>query len=155
MVFPIIPQQQNNLNRNFYQFPNNRPSPRINRAANGNGIQQIIKNFTNSDSGSPITNLATKGLGNVSKTLSNVDQVIKVVQSATPIVREYGPMVKNLPAMYRMVKAFSQINDDENDLPKKENLQSNKPIVNEESTLEKKEHERPEVPGRSTPRMYI
>src|SRR5690625_4446351 len=110
MVYPIMPQQRGHLQPRGNYVANNRFPSHINRTTNSNGVQQFFKNLSNRNS--YIGTLATKGLGDISKTLSNVDQVIKVVKSATPIVQEYGPMVKNLPAMYRMVKAFSQIEDD-------------------------------------------
>lgn len=151
MVFPIMPQQRNNYQPRLNQFPNNRLPSHINKSANANSIQQIFKNISNPDSS--IGSMATKGLGNISKTLSNVDQVIKVVRSATPIVQEYGPMVKNLPAMYRMVKAFSQIEDDHDD-------QTDQKIEVEVSTDDsiKKETvstQKDQFPRKSTPRLYI
>lgn len=143
MVFPIMPQQRNNFNPSMYRSRNNRfPSP-TNRPANVNGIQKMINGFSNPESS--IGTLATKGLGNISKTLSNVDQVIKVVRSATPIVQEYGPMVKNLPAMYRMVKAFSQIEDNSGD-------ETISKTINEVDTIER---ETEGTAGISTPKIYI
>jgi|SRR5690625_2280002 len=143
MVFPIMPQQRNNYQPRMNYFTNNRLPANINQPANG--IQQIFKNISNPDSS--MGTLATKGFGNISKTLSNVDQVIKVVQSATPIVQEYGPMVKNLPAMYRMVKALSQIedNDDDRSEPKKETSTISEDIDRQEDLFQ----------GESTPRLYI
>src|SRR5690625_5114571 len=149
MVFPIMPQQRNNYQPRMNYFTNNRLPANINQPANG--IQQIFKNISNPDSS--MGTLATKGFGNISKTLSNVDQVIKVVQSATPIVQEYGPMVKNLPAMYRMVKAFSQIEDDDNGRKTvhNENLSIDEPVDKE--VINERVNVLPT--GESTPRMYI
>ncbi|GFZ76371.1 hypothetical protein GCM10010978_17600 [Compostibacillus humi] len=56
-----------------------------------------------------LTNIADKGITGLSKTLTNVQQILNVVQTTAPIIQEYGPMVKNLPAMYRMMKAFKEI----------------------------------------------
>lgn len=154
MVFPILPQQQrNNFQPRINHYSNHRLPSQINKRANANGIQQIFRNLSNPESS--IGTLATKGLGDLSKTLSNVDQVIKVVQSATPIVREYGPMIKNLPAMYRMVKAFSQIEEDndEKDTEQKVDVANDQSIIREAELLDQRE----EVlyTGESTPRMYI
>lgn len=145
MVFPIMPQQRNNYQPRMNHFTNNRLPSHINKPANANGIQQIFKNISNPDSS--IGTLATKGFGNISKTLSNVDQVIKVVQSATPIVQEYGPMVKNLPAMYRMVKALSQIEDNDDDRSDQ---------GGETSTIGEDIDRKDDLfLGESTPRLYI
>src|SRR5690625_2626954 len=113
MVFPIMPQQRGHFQPRGNHVVNNRFSSHASKPTNTNGIQHFFRNLSNRDSS--LSTLATKGLSDISKTLSNVDQVIKVVQSATPIVQEYGPMVKNLPAMYRMVKAFGQIENDDNE----------------------------------------
>lgn len=60
-----------------------------------------------------LTSLTSKGVGGLSNILTNVQQVLKVVESTAPIVQQYGPMIKNLPAMYRMMKAFKEIDDEE------------------------------------------
>lgn len=147
MVFPIMPTQRNNYNPRIKHVSNNRISSSTNRTANASGIQQMIGNLSNPNS--TVGNLATKGLGDISKTLSNVDQVIKVVRSATPIVQEYGPMVKNLPAMYRMVKAFSQVEDSsENKTDSSTSNQKDpKDSIDEQETTSFR--------GKSTPRIYI
>ncbi len=152
MVFPIMPQSRNNFQPRVNHFTSNRLPAHINSPTNTNGIQKIFKNFSNPNSS--IGTLATKGLGNISKTLSNVDQVIKVVQSATPIVQEYGPMIKNLPAMYRMVKAFSQIEDDNGEKKPDHQIEisGNKSVVQEDIV---KQEDEDYFRGESTPRMYI
>lgn len=60
-----------------------------------------------------ISSFATKGADGLSKTLGNVQQVLKVIQTTAPIVQQYGPMIKNLPALYRMMKAVNEIDDEE------------------------------------------
>jgi len=151
MVFPIMPQQRGHFQPRGNHIVNNRFPSHTSRPGNTNGIQQFFRNLSNRDSS--ISTLATKGLSDISKTLSNVDQVIKVVQSATPIVQEYGPMVKNLPAMYRMVKAFSQIEDDDNGRKTvhNENLSIDEPVDKE--VINERVNVLPT--GESTPRMYI
>lgn len=151
MVYPIMPQQRGHLQPRGNYVGNSRFPSHINRPANPNGVQRLFKNLSNRNSS--IGTLATKGLGDISKTLSNVDQVIKVVKSATPIVQEYGPMVKNLPAMYRMVKAFSQIED---------NTEENKAAVIEQKSGHefidqeiRNEQEEGYSTGESAPRLYI
>lgn len=150
MVFPIMPPQRNNHHPSMYRNSNNRFQSQTNRPVNGNRIQQILTGFSNPDSS--IGTIATKGLGDISKTLSNVDQVIKVVQSATPIVQEYGPMVKNLPAMYRMIKAFSQIEDDSDDKTDGVAEISSDKVTNKDDIAEQ---EIDIFTGKSTPRIYI
>lgn len=151
MVYPIMPQQRGQFQPRGNYVANNRFPSHINRPTNTNGVQQFFKNLSNRNSS--IGTLATKGLSDISKTLSNVDQVIKVVQSATPIVQEYGPMVKNLPAMYRMVKAFSQIEDDTDG----KNSVPNDHVSKHEFTDQETTNEQEEVhsTGESTPRLYI
>lgn len=111
--------------------------------------------------------------GGLSKTLGNIQQVLNVVQSTAPIVQEYGPMIKNLPAMYRMMKAFKDIDKiedaSENDDDKEENKQGNIELNSDEladdsiSTEKEKSESNEEVisqsskeeKGLSTPKLFI
>lgn len=150
MVFPIMPNQRGNFQPRGNDVINNRFASRTNRTTNTNGIQRIFEKLSNPDSS--IGSMATRGLNDISKTLSNVDQVIKVVQSATPIVQEYGPMVKNLPAMYRMVKAFNQIEEDS----KEKSIVQNKELLKDTlADNEISEQREINTVGESTPRIYI
>lgn len=119
MIFPPPRQSQNFLRpsgRNF-MMPNrgfqNMPSQ-------GN-IGGILQRFLGSNQSQNIGQMASKGFGGISKTLNSVQQVLRVVDTAAPIVKQYGPMVRNLPAMYRMMKAFKNMestntdSDSEND----------------------------------------
>ncbi|HLQ98514.1 MAG TPA: VrrA/YqfQ family protein [Candidatus Dormibacteraeota bacterium] len=151
MVYPIMPQQRGHSQPRGNYIANHRFPSHINRTTNPNGVQQFFKNLSNRNSS--IGTLATKGLGDISKTLSNVDQVIKVVKSATPIVQEYGPMVKNLPAMYRMIKAFSQIEDDTVGKNSVENDHGSKHEFIDQETIN--EQEEVHSTRESTPRLYI
>src|SRR5690625_3150358 len=114
----------------------------------GNQIQQMIQQFSNNPQA-----LAAKSVGGLSKTLNNVQQVLNVVQSATPIVQQYGPMVKNLPAMYRMMKAFSQIEDDTVGKNSVENDHGSKHEFIDQETIN--EQEEVHSTRESTPRLYI
>ncbi len=146
----LFPNRSNQMSRNF-MGPSRMP------ASYGNmpipNVKPPVKVPSN------ISGIASKGIGGVSKTLNNVQQVLKVVQSATPMVQEYGPMVKNFPAMYRMMKAFKDV---EKDTPKKEKKQESKSL--EKKTVENNQVEKeikPEVEikkrasGKSTPRLFI
>lgn len=129
------------------------------------GIQGLIQNFSNTGS---LTSMANKGINGLSKTLGNVQQIIRVVHSAAPVIQQYGPMVKNLPAMYRMMKAMKDINDDDQDIeakpeanePKKE--QPVKDIKQEKSNSDPSPPEQPESQtfhndygGNAPPRLFI
>lgn len=132
-----------------------------------NGFQQdFLPAVTQNTSSvkSSISNLATKGVGGLSKTLTNVQQVLKVIESTAPLVEQYGPMVKNLPAMYRMLKTFKEFEnmDDspENDLlpesesseAPEESIEKSIPSVESDNIIEQK---RPRKDGQSTPKLFI
>lgn len=138
MVFPMQQHQYSDL-----QF-----LPQMSRPSNRNGLQQMVSGFSGSNS--PIAYLAKKGFGDLSKTLSNVDQVIKVVRSATPIVQEYGPMVKNLPAMYRMVKALSNVDSDDMEL-----ADTQMPDELKVKSTDNNGENRQVISGQSIPKLYI
>ncbi|HLR08085.1 MAG TPA: VrrA/YqfQ family protein [Bacillota bacterium] len=53
----------------------------------------------------------TNGEGGIMTTLNNVQQVLRMIQSAAPLVEKYGPVIKNLPALYKMIKAFNEVED--------------------------------------------
>ena len=92
-----------------------RQQPSFVSSKQNKGFRNVFSQFT---SPQKLGAIAQKSVGNLNKTLGNVQQVAKVVQSATPIIQEYGPLVKNLPAMYRMMKAINQIEDDDKELTK-------------------------------------
>lgn len=104
----------------------------------------------------------SKGLSGFSGILNNVQQVLQVVETTTPFIKEYGPMVKNLPAMYRMVKAFKEVDNEPS-----ENQGEEKPNEEEENVTtrasegkgeeEGKEEQYHKVArsGQSTPKLYI
>lgn len=113
-----------------------------------------------------LTEIASKGIGGMSKTLTNIQQVLKVVETTAPLVQQYGPLVKNLPMMLKMLKAFNEADDvDASELaddpisieqegevakaPSKENLNH---LNSEVSTSEMPE---PLSQGQSTPKLFI
>ena len=79
--------------------------------------------------GQVATQQSTGGLAN---TLGNVQQVLKVAQQATPLIKEYGPMVKNAPKIMGMIKALSEIQDDD-----EESIEDNE--------IEEQENEEPDI----------
>ncbi|WP_240507984.1 YqfQ family protein [Virgibacillus indicus] len=117
-MFPPMQRSRNFNPRQMNHGPNQFMSPNqgfSRQVKRGNNLQTMLQQFTQPESAA---NLASRGAGGLSKTLTNVQQVLKMVESTAPIVQQYGPMVKNLPAMYRMMKAFKEMestNDDNDD----------------------------------------
>lgn len=119
---------------------------------------------------SPVSSL-TKGAGGLSGTLNNVQNVLKMVETTTPIVQKYGPMVRNLPAMYRMMKALKEVededeNEDEIDSQDADELAENEEVEDISNTLEAGDPEMDEEEngknskkhsnkGQSVPKLYI
>src|SRR5690625_3913405 len=121
--------------------------------AQNHPLQRIMQGITGSDAS--VGTIATKGVNGLSKTLKNVQQVLHVVQSATPIVQEYGPMVKNIPAMYRMIKSFQDIEDAPED---KEQINSNNvenPGNTKIPTADSGRKPEADSRGQSTPKLFI
>ena len=96
-----------------------------------------------------------KGIGGFAKTLENLQQVLRMVETTTPFIREYGPMIKNLPAMYRMMRAFKDIEEqpEEKDV-NVEKEESKKVIIAPEIDTKSKTIP-PKSKGLSTPKLYI
>ncbi|HLR66269.1 VrrA/YqfQ family protein [Virgibacillus alimentarius] len=150
MVYPM--QGPRNYHSNaIHTIP---PNPGLNRMPNRNHIQNKMQP------------LMQKGVGGLSKTLNNVQQVLGVVQSTAPIVQQYGPMVKNLPAMYRMLKAFKEVEDSESiEAESLESLEDNKEIMessnkvtNDQTTYRKEKgypNQQKRISGESTPKLFI
>lgn len=97
----------------------------------------------------PTTGNINKGMDGLTTILGYTQQFLRVVETTTPIIQEYGPMIKNLPAMYRMFKAFKDINDDQ-----EESVQ-----VSAELEVEQTMETNLKTPsirsGISTPKLYI
>ena len=51
--------------------------------------------------------------GGIMGHLDKIQQFVNVVERTAPYIEEYGPFVKNLPQMYRMIKAFKSLGEDE------------------------------------------
>lgn len=163
-MFSPFQQQQRNINPNaMHRSPNNFMFPQrdINRQGiqapnpGRNNIQGLLQRFIHPQSGGAMgVDLATKGAGGLSKTLDNVQQVLKVVQSTAPMIQEYGPMVKNLPAMYRMMKAFKDVGDDESTNNEEESVASNHESK-DSNTTENETVKPKKSTGESTPKLFF
>lgn len=181
--FPIhMRQGMGNNFRPFQQFqPRNFPNapfqagpfsrgnfPGMQQAATQGSKLRNLLSFLQPQSGASTGagEAVSKGVGGLSGVLDNMQQVINVVQNATPIVKEYGPMVKNLPAMFRMMKAFNSL-DDEDDEDKEENKKDESELSESERTeSEQTESESEEAnelsitedeqqKGKSVPKLFI
>ncbi len=108
----------------------------------------------------------SKGIDGFSGILDNVQQVLKIVDTTTPLIKEYGPMIKNLPAMYRMVKAFKEVDSMDDETEKDIDVSKDKDSVvheNEKDSIEQSENVPKETVGEtsrksngvSTPKLYI
>lgn len=131
MLFPPRKQQQ-------FQNPLER-----NRSARRGTIQSARFNKKS---------IGSNSVGGITKTLDSVQQVLNMVQSSAPFIQEYGPMIKNLPAMYRMMKAFKDIEsseDDTNQIAYKED------DVNTEPVIPEYQPPKTESSGESKPKLYI
>ena len=159
MVLPIHQQRNHNHYPNpMHHSPNQFMFPQRNgnvppQGSNTRGVQGILQRFIQPSGGADI---ASRGAGGLSQTLNNVQQVLKVVQSTAPMIQEYGPMVKNLPAMYRMIKAFKDVESESVDNEKQESLPNQ--TANKKSTIEKDNitNDKPQkISGQSTPKLFI
>ncbi|MBT2218546.1 hypothetical protein KK120_22415 [Virgibacillus dakarensis] len=139
------------------------PSRGINGAPSGNFMQNMLGRFLqpqNLQQGGAA--LPTQAGGGLTNTLNNVQQVLKMVQSTAPVVQQYGPMVKNIPAMFRMMKALKDTEDEPEesteDPPKEQDTSSKK----EDSGNDKNEKQQPSSQpktntkdGESKPMLFI
>lgn len=101
----------------------------------------------------------SKGINGLSGVLDNVQQFLRIVETTTPLIREYGPMIKNLPAMYRMMKAIKEIDDDEEEDKKEIETKQHEPENKTDSSvvdnLNKKPVTKKTNAGLSTPKLFI
>lgn len=146
MVFPSRPQRSLPSRQPRQMFPNQQFSNKMtSNSKQGKGWQPLI----------------AKGVNGVSKTLGNVQQVLNVVQSTTPFIQQYGPMVKNIPSMYRMIKAFKDV--DNSDKPDADKKEKETQWINQKSSGTKDENAKQDVlpkqrtnsDGQSTPKLFI
>lgn len=168
MVFPPQRQLGNFMQRTNNIFPSQgfRQMPTSN-----NPIGGLLQRFMGS--GQNVGQMATRGFGGfqgLSNTLNNVQQILRVVDTAAPIVKQYGPLVKNLPSMYRMMKAFkdmdstdktSESNKLESSKLESSELESNKLESNRLESLSSSSFSHDESPvkrtnqGKSIPKLFI
>ncbi|RKQ37613.1 VrrA/YqfQ family protein [Oceanobacillus halophilus] len=157
MLFPTqrppnrYPMRQNQRPTGFMMGPpRNIPNS---RSSGTNLLQKVL------GKGPQTTEIASRGAGGLSKTLSNVQQVLHVIQSTAPIIQEYGPMVKNLPAMYRMMKAFKELDDDEPSEDTEEVKEIESTDFEDDTEIENEDINQQEKPrkrtGQSTPKLFI
>ena len=116
----------NNMSNQFQQFPNTMaPS-----SAQPRGLQGLLGRLFNKNTGNAMQSAmqsgmqpsmqipaqlktATESTGGLTHSLGNVQPVLKVAQQATPLIRGYGRMVKNAPKLISMLKAFSEMQEDD------------------------------------------
>ncbi|WP_249871816.1 YqfQ family protein [Oceanobacillus saliphilus] len=91
-------------------------------------------------------------VNSISKTLDTVQHILNMIQSSTPIIEEYGPMIKNLPAMYRMMKAFKEIEGSDEENTKTSYKAEDTKI---ETVTPVEPVKKTEVKGISRPKLYI
>lgn len=115
------------------------------------GVGELLQNITSNKQS--ISTMANKGVNGLSKTLGHVQQVMQVVDSAAPVVQEYGPMVKNLPAMYRVMKAFKENDNETEGTPQPK--QTTEPQFSEQQIPQNEGIERNQVDGESKPKLFI
>jgi YqfQ-like protein len=148
MIFPAQRQPQHTRPHNDFMFPSRGFQQMPTR---NNPIAGIMQQFMGQNQN--IGHMATKGVDGLSKTLNGVQQFLRVVDTAAPIVKQYGPLVRNLPAMYRMMKAFKDIDgtDEESQTLESislESLSSSSESYHESSVKRTRE-------GESIPKLFI
>lgn len=141
------------------------PLPGGQSLSKGGNLQNLLRIFQ-PQAGAGVNSIGSgflsKGVGGLSGALDNVQQVLNVVQNAAPIVQEYGPMVKNLPRMYRMMKAFNSLNDEDIEDKKEGNSETlsdnddllNTSTVQAEDSTGKQEENNKQI-GKSVPKLFI
>lgn len=91
--------------------------------------------------------------------LDRIQQILNVVERAAPMIEEYGPMVKNLPKMYRMMKAFKEIEQEDEQVKVQEEKQNPAGNSEQKKSAEPVENvdvksEKPKK-GISSPKLFI
>ncbi|WP_085992077.1 VrrA/YqfQ family protein [Oceanobacillus senegalensis] len=164
MLFPTQrPHERYPMRQNNFMMPQQsqrvRNNPYYRNGGQRSGHQGFLQKMIGMQPN--ITEAASKGVGGLSKTLTNVQQVLNVVQSTAPIIQEYGPMVKNLPAMYRMMKAFKDIekmDDHSNETDSQETTTKDDSFESEKSNQSDHnptEGNKKRSSGQSQPKLYI
>src|SRR5699024_1473941 len=123
-----------------HTYPENMPMSNHHLFKHGRRLQPTthtnpIKNMLQSirAQNTSVMNLATRGMGSLSKTLNHVQQALKMAETITPIVKQYGAMVKNIPSMFKMVKALKVFESTESE------SESNLPEITPSDDVQKKD----------------
>ncbi|AIF45453.1 VrrA/YqfQ family protein [Virgibacillus sp. SK37] len=137
------------------------PSQPVNYPERQKGLQSIISRFIRPKGSigavnpTAVTTSTLTTSGGITSKLDHVQNILKMVQTTTPLIQEYGPMVKNLPAMYRMMKAFKDMEnieettDNEGGEEDEISLESIQAESDEQIILKK------DTQGISQPKLYI
>jgi len=134
-----------------------------NLPASTQGTGNIIEQFKQAKPA--LTDIASKGIGGMSKTLNNVQQVLRVVETTAPLIRQYGPLVKNLPAMLKMMKALNDADNFEtgdslesgelNQEVSSDAISPDIEIDNLKNESNKQEQSKTSTLGQSKPKLFI
>lgn len=84
-------------------------------------------------------------LASLQKWTGTAQQFIKTANQYMPYVQQYGPMVKNLPAMWKLYKAFNELDTGEGKDQK----------TAEQTKLQTAQDKQPVRPSESIPKLYI
>lgn len=143
MIFSPQRQQRNDI---LFPQRHRYPGP-----ARNNNISGMLQKFIGPNQN--IGQMATRGVDGISKTLNGVQQILRVVDTAAPIVKQYGPIVRNIPAMYRMMKAFKSIDDNDTETKSEQESQELESLTSSSFHLEEESSIKRD--GQSTPKLYI
>ncbi len=150
MIFPPQRQSRSLRPRNDFMFPNQGHGQMPTR---NNPITGLLQQFMGPNQ--HVGQMATKGVDGLSKTLNGVQQFLRVVDTAAPLVKQYGPVVRNLPTMYRMMKAFKNLESADTDI-ESENIESSSLRFIESSAISNEESlNNSDRRGQSTPKLFI
>jgi hypothetical protein len=122
------------------------------RHSNPLGKNMRTRNTLQPPSKFNVKSIGSSSVGGITKTLDSVQQVLNMVQSSAPFIQEYGPMIKNLPAMYRMMKAFKEIESSDDDVKQTEDTEENN---NKETVISEYQPPKTKSIGESKPKLYI
>ncbi|WP_407272789.1 VrrA/YqfQ family protein [Radiobacillus sp. PE A8.2] len=143
-------------------------------AAQG-GLKGLLAKFTGGGAAQSAAGALSQGTtgGGIGITgwLGNAQKMLQMAQSAAPIVQQYGPMVKNLPNMIQMLKAFNEVNaeDDTDEEIESEEVEKQKVKVKKENLNKIEAYEKKAAKakpqkkvakkslsnGESTPKLFI
>lgn len=145
-----LPMQQNQMMNHFNRgfMPNQ--APQATRGIQGI-LQKIIPANTTPSSIGNVAGGGSKLMG----TLNNVQQVLKVAQQATPLIKEYGPMIKNAPKLINMMKAFSELNNEDTTELESENTEKTTSQTDELSIEVESNKKNANKIKKSGPKLYI